>query len=274
MQRFDFSYSVLSLSVLTAVLGECILSEGALSARLLLLQSILVAAGVALLFLLLKTAMVRAGSLSGTDFRSKMVCGGMALWVLLEFLETIRAAQAVCREQFSSMAVLGVLPLLCWAGWQLRGEVFSRSAGILWWAVLLAGLLCLCSLNGQLHWENLMRTPPAAPHLRFPLFAEWFLLPMEPPEAEGRTFRKLCAFPFQVLLVQFGFALGMELLFGTGTAFPGYELLRAGMIGSFSRFDAAFLLVWLLLALFRICFLVCILRELLRRIETTGEVQE
>lgn len=271
MQASDFSYSALSLSVLTAVLGECILSEKMPPARVFLVQGLCMAAGMALLLILLKTAMIRADSLSGKGFQSKLVCGGMALWVGLELWDAVRSAQTVCREQFSSMAVLGVLPLLLWAGWQLRGAVFSRSAGVLWWAVLLAGLLCLFSLNGQLHWENLMRPAGPVSHLQFPLFAEWFLIPVE-PDTSGRSFRRLWFLPFQVLLVQGGFALGMELLFGAGTGFPGYELLRAGMIGSISRFDAAFLLVWLLLALFRICFLVCILRELLRRIGRTGEV--
>lgn len=55
----------------------------------------------------------------------------------------------------------------------------------------------------------------------------------------------------------------MELLFGAGTVFPGYELLRAGALGLISRFDAVFLLVWLAAALFRVCFLVHLLRRLL-----------
>lgn len=63
------------------------------------------------------------------------------------------------------------------------------------------------------------------------------------------------------------FALGWELLFGSGRPLPGNELLRARTLGRVSRLDAAFLLVWLAAALFRGCFLVRVLRELLCRPE-------
>lgn len=249
------------LSALTAEAGRCILTSGGVSARGLILQGLPVAMGISLAAALLQTAEQENDVFSGRTFRDRVVCGGFALWFAAELWETVRQAQELCWEQFSSMAVLGILPLLVWAGWKLEERVFFRAAGILWWAAALAVLLCVLSLKGQLHWENLLREPQTG-SIRFPLYAEYFAFPLlaQPEENQHRTSAWL---PLGVFGLWTGAALGMELLFGAGTVFPGYELLRAGALGLISRFDAVFLLVWLAAALFRVCFLVHLLRRLL-----------
>lgn len=62
------------------------------------------------------------------------------------------------------------------------------------------------------------------------------------------------------------FVLCTELVFGAGNALPGIELLRAGRLGSISRFDALVLLVWLAAAMFRFCVLVQVVRQLAGRL--------
>ena len=60
--------------------------------------------------------------------------------------------------------------------------------------------------------------------------------------------------------------LGLALLFGAPQAYPGYELLRAWSFGGISRFDAAFLLLWLAAAIFRFGFIVRAVRLLCDRL--------
>ena len=231
------------------------------------------AVGVTLLSAVLTSAELESGVFKQDELRAWLLCTGMALWIGAELLETVQQAQKICWSQFSSMAVFGVLPLLFWAGWKLEASVFSRSSDILWWILTVAGVLCVWSLKGQLHWENLMQTSEPSQELRFPIFVEFFLLPLCSESFPSQP-RKLVWLPFQIFLGLAAFTLGMELLFGPETPLPGVELLRAGAIGSISRFDAAFLLVWLLAALFRICFLVRVLHELLWRIGFGKEVLE
>lgn len=60
--------------------------------------------------------------------------------------------------------------------------------------------------------------------------------------------------------------LGLAFLFGAPQAYPGYELLRAWSFGGISRFDAAFLLLWLAAAIFRFGFIVRAVRLLCERL--------
>ena len=166
------------LSVLTAVLGQCITSGSAMPARLLLLQGFPMALGIGLLSACLMPAEGEEGLRSETGIRPRLLCLLLSVWFGAELWETLWQAQQVCREQFSSMAVLGVLPLLLWAGLQLKPDVFSRSAGVLWWALALAGLACVGSLYGQLHWENLFPAAELTGNLRFPLYAESIAWPL------------------------------------------------------------------------------------------------
>ena len=266
MEQTGSFRAAVPLSVLTAVLGQCITSGSAMPARLLLLQGFPMALGIGLLSSCLMPAEGEEGLRSETGIRPRLLCLLLSVWFGAELWETLWQAQQVCREQFSSMAVLGVLPLLLWAGWQLKPDVFSRSAGVLWWALALAGLACVGSLHGQLHWENLFPAAEPTGNLRFPLYAEAIAWPLLFGK-RGCTGRRCFLLPFLTLAGLFGFALGRELLFGSGRPLPGDELLRAGTLGRVSRLDAAFLLVWLAAALFRGCFLVRVLRELLCRPE-------
>lgn len=266
MEQTGSFRAAVPLSVLTAVLGQCITSGSAMPARLLLLQGLPMALGIGLLSSCLMPAEGEEELRSETGIRPRLLCLLLSVWFGAELWETLWQAQQVCREQFSSMAVLGVLPLLLWAGWQLKPDVFSRSAGVLWWALALAGLACVGSLHGQFHWENLFPEAEPTGNLRFPLYAESIAWPLLFGK-RGCTGRHCFRLPFLTLAGLFGFALGRELLFGPGHPLPGNELLRTGTLGRVSRLDAAFLLVWLAAALFRGCFLVRVLRELLCRPE-------
>lgn len=160
------------------------------------------------------------------------------------------------------MAMLGLLPLLLWAGWKLEPSVLVRCAPILCWVAALAGLLCLLGLNGQFHWESLMMQADAQTII-LPLYPEYFALPMFCPAKQVR-----CAvwLPVKAFILAGSFALCTELVFGAGNALPGIELLRAGRLGSISRFDALVLLVWLAAAMFRFCVLVQVVRQLAGRL--------
>ena len=139
------------LSVLTAVLGQCITSGSAMPARLLLLQGFPMALGIGLLSSCLMPAEGEEELRSETGIRPRLLCLLLSVWFGAELWETLWQAQQVCREQFSSMAVLGVLPLLLWAGWQLKPDVFSRSAGVLWrWRALPALGACTASFTGRI----------------------------------------------------------------------------------------------------------------------------
>ena len=143
MEQTGSFRAAVPLSVLTAVLGQCITSGSAMPARLLLLQGFPMALGIGLLSSCLMPAEGEEGLRSETGIRPRLLGLLLSVWFGAELWETLWQAQQVCREQFSSMAVLGVLPLLLWAGWQLKPDVFSHSAGVLWWALALAGLACV-----------------------------------------------------------------------------------------------------------------------------------
>lgn len=72
--------------------------------------------------------------------------------------------------------------------------------------------------------------------------------------------------PIIAAVISSGYALGLALLFGAPQAYPGYELLRAWSFGGISRFDAAFLLLWLAAAIFRFGFIVRAVRLLCERL--------
>ena len=264
MRKLNFSGAAVSLSVLTTVMGQCILSGEAVSARTLLLQGLPMALALAVISRLLAFAEVEQGTFSGNTFCSKLFCLLATLWFGAELVETLGQIQTLCWEQFSSMALVGILPLLLWAGWTLEPGVFSRSAGILWWAVVLAAAICFFSLSGQLHWETLFPEPEMTGQMQLPIYAEFFVLPLF-FETDGQKPQRHWVLPFAALLVQALFAFGREAVFGPAHGLQGLELLRAGSIGGIARFDAAFLLVWLAAALFRCGMLVCTLRVLLCR---------
>ena len=73
MRKLNFSGAAVSLSVLTTVMGQCILSGEAVSARTLLLQGLPMALALAVISRLLAPAEVEQGTFSGNNFCSKLL---------------------------------------------------------------------------------------------------------------------------------------------------------------------------------------------------------
>ena len=194
--------------------------------------------------------------------QSVPVC--QALW--------LGAVSMVClcilTAEFSSMALLGFLPLLLWAGWAIPPASWNASARVLWWFAAVGGVVCLLGLAGQLHWYRLF-TPaqPAAAGWNVPVYAEYFAGALL---CSARSARRTVWLPVWGFAVQAATLLGSALLFGSST-YPRLELLRAWSSGSFSRMDALLLLLWLLCAVYRAAMLCAAIRLLWQQPE--AEVQ-
>ena len=178
--------------------------------------------------------------------------------------------QQACWEQFASMAFIGLLPFFLWAGWSLGCELYDRMAAVLGAFVVLGSLFCLLGLTSQLEWQHLVMGEAgrsfALPDAFF--YPEYFSFPLL---CEGKNASKISRksapwLPLIPAIISSGYTLGLALLFGAPQDYPGYELLRAWSFGGISRFDAAFLLLWLAAAVFRLCFLVRTARLLCERL--------
>lgn len=97
---------------------------------------------------------------------------------------------------------------------------------------------------------------PQSTAFTVPVYAEYFAVPL----LCGREERRGICLPILTALVQTAATLGMALVFGR--TYPARELLRAWSTGTFSRLDAALLLVWLICAIFRIGVLCTAIRML------------
>lgn len=184
----------------------------------------------------------------------------LAVLLAVELVQTAAAAQEACRQEFSSMALIGLLPLLLLAGWKLPFSGWEAPARVLWWLMALGGAVFLLGIAGQMHWERLMELPDTAAAWASPVYAEYFLFPMLCQEKEqGRTF----CLPIGVFGLRAAGALCFALVFGEGS-YPARELLCAWSVGAFSRMDAFLMLVWFGCALFRICFLTALFRRVLQ----------
>ncbi len=264
-----FSIRTLALSVAAAELGRAILSTGQGSAlRTKILAGIL--ASVALVFLA-ALARANASRLQQKHFLPRCIRCAFLLWYLAEFLRTAKMIQQVCWEEFLSMTFVGLLPLFLWAGWNLRGELFDRSAVILWWLMAAGSVFCVLGLSGQFHWQDLMsgQTGSALALPETVLYPEYFSFPIlcSGRKTSGRSEKMFWGLPIISFAISSGYALGQGLLFGQPSgevqgSYPGRELLRAWSFGGISRFDSAFLLIWLAAALFRLCFLLRAVRFL------------
>lgn len=186
----------------------------------------------------------------------------------MELVHTLVQAQWLCTAEFSSMALLGFLPLLLWAGWAVPPTSWNASARVLWWFVAVGGVVCLLGLAGQLHWYRLF-TPaqPDAAGCSVPVYAEYFAGALL---CSARSARRTVWLPVWGFAVQVAALMGGALLFGSG-AYPRLELLRAWSSGSFSRMDALLLLLWLLCAVYRASMLCAAIRLLWQQPE--AEVQ-
>lgn len=246
----DFSLPAVALSVLTGALAAAGSMEG--SAREILLSGLLNT-----LLLTLLTALPASLRRRETAFRDAILML-LAVGLAAELLETILQAQKAAQQEFHSMALIGLLPLLLWAGWHIPPGSWNASARVLWWFVLLGGAVLLSGLLGQVHWPGLAAEEPSRfSHFRQSFFcAEFLLWPVLcPGEAPGKA---ICL-PWAAFAVQAGTAVGMGLLFG-GREYPAAELLRAWSIGAFSRADALLILIWLACAVYRVGFLSAALR--------------
>ena len=280
MERSFVSGKALALSVATAVVADRMtaISGEELSARAYLLGGLPLAVGM----MILTAFVMNSGVFCGDSLLSRFGQAGLLLWSAAELVFAVRDAQTIGWQQFSSMAVIGILPALLWAGWSLPSDVLSRSAKILWVLVAAGGVIFVVGLLGQFQWENLLETTMVnlnrISKIKIPFYAEYFVLAFFSTEETTREMtRKIGVLPLGAFLLEGGCRIGMELLFGAAERYPGYELLRAWTLGMFSRFDSFFLLVWLAAGLFRICLLTRILRSLTERFSAEalpgGEVQ-
>lgn len=260
-QTQKFTPAALTLSVLTAVLAESVpqsisvrraLGTGALGAGCLCILSALAAAALR------------------NRLPSREIKAALTAAFFLELLQTIGQAQRVCVEEFSSMALLGFLPLLLWAGWRVRPSGWNAPARVLWWFAAFGGVVCLLGLGGQMHWYRLLEQPAEATgHVWLtPVYAEYFALPVL---CSVQSARRIVWLPAWSFLLQAAVLLSGALLFGR-SSYPQQELLRVWSTGSFSRMDALLLLVWLLCAVYRIAVLSASIR-LLWQPQAETEVQ-
>ena len=168
------------------------------------------------------------------------------------------------------MAFIGLLPFFLWAGWSLGCELYDRMASVLGWLVVLGIVFCVLGLAGQLQWQVLVTGETAhsfvLPDASF--YPEYFSFPLLCMSKNNAKISKnpVVWLPVIAFVISSGYALGLTLLFGTPQAYPGYELLRAWSFGGISRFDAAFLLLWLAAAIFRFGFIVRAVRLLCERL--------
>ena len=188
--------------------------------------------------------------------------------LFMELVHTLAQAQGLCTAEFSSMALLGFLPLLLWAGWGVCPASWNASARVLWWFAAVGGVVCLLGLAGQLHWYRLF-TPaqPTEATWGVPVYAEYFAGALL---CNLQSVRRTVWLPLWGFAVQAAALLGGALLFGSGV-YPRLELLRAWSGGSFSRMDALLLLLWLLCAVYRAAMLCAAIRLLWQQSE--AEVQ-
>jgi hypothetical protein len=267
MQQGKFGFAALSLSVTVRVLYGCFAQEGStLCARTLLLQG-----GAATLLLAASAVLVTAveqasGLLIRTDGAARAVQTAFFLWFAVELGYTIVQAHTICRQEFLSSALLGVLPLLVLLLWNTQPAAYDRAARMLWWLLFLGALIAAVGLLGRMDWKNLaFQTESSArtvPNVW--LFPEYFALPLLTDRGQCK---KAVALPIWAFILQAGFALGAEMIFGAaGTGYSGFEILRVWSVGVFSRVDALLLMLWLMAALYRIGFLLAVLQVLGQRI--------
>ena len=147
-----FTPAALTLSVVTAALADGI-PQGVPARRALWLGA------VSTVCLCILSALAAAALLNKAP--SLAVRLALTAGLFMELVHTIVQAQGLCTAEFSSMALLGFLPLLLWAGWCIRPASWNASARVLWWFAAVGGVICLLGLAGQLHWYRLFT--PAQP---------------------------------------------------------------------------------------------------------------
>ena len=258
-QTERFTPAALTLSVVTAALADGIPQGVPLRQAL--------GMGVVCTACLCVLSTLAAAALRG-KVASPAVRLALSAGLFIELVYTIVQAQGLCAAEFSSMALLGFLPLLLLAGWCIRPASWNASARVLWWFVAVGSVVCLLGLAGQLHWYRLyIPVQPTATGWSISVYAEYFAGAVL---CNGWSVRRTIWLPAWSFAVQAAALLGTALLFG-GNAYPRLELLRAWSGGSFSRMDALLLLFWLLCAVYRVAMLCAAIRLLWQQPE--AEVQ-
>ena len=98
----------------------------------------------------------------------------LQVWLAVELAGTFWKALQVCREEFSSLALLGFLPLLLWVGWQMPARAWGAPAQVLWWLVAVGSAVCLMGLSRQMHWAGLFaQAAPQSTAFTVPVYAEY-----------------------------------------------------------------------------------------------------
>lgn len=153
--------------------------------------------------------------------------------------------------------IAGVFAAAALGGLADACRAWGAPAQVLWWFVAVGSAVCLLGLSRQMHWAGLFaQAAPQSTAFTVPVYAEYFAVPL----LCGREERRGVCLPILTALVQTAATLGMALVFGR--TYPARELLRAWSTGTFSRLDAALLLVWLTCAIFRIGVLCTAIRML------------
>ena len=119
-----FTPAALTLSVVTAALADGI-PQGVPVRRALWLGA------VSTVCLCILSALAAAALLNKAP--SFAVRLALTAGLFMELAHIIVQAQGLCAAEFSSMALLGFLPLLLWAGWGIRPASWNASARVLWW---------------------------------------------------------------------------------------------------------------------------------------------
>lgn len=255
-----FTPAALTLSVVTAALADGI-PQGVPVRRALWLGA------VSTVCLCILSALAAAALLNKAP--SFAVRLALTAGLFMELAHTIAQAQGLCAAEFSSMALLGFLPLLLWAGWRIRPGSWNACARVLWWFVTVGSVVCLLGLGKQMQWYRLLQPTAQTVHsvLRVPVYAEYFAGAVL---CNARAVHRTVWLPVWSFAVQAAGVVGIALLFGD-TVYPQLELLRAWSGGSFSRMDALLLLLWLLCAVYRVAMLCAAIRLLWQQPE--AEVQ-
>lgn len=262
MKSGIFSARTLLLCVAVSILADSFLYESeSISVRTLILCGFPAALALCVLSALFACETEERALFSGQSILCSLGRIVFLIWFGLELLETFASAQTICWEQFGSMAMFSVIPLLLWAGWSLQDSVFDRAAIVLFWLMAGGFVLLLVGLNSQFAWQRLISVGEnETPQL--PILAEYFALPLL---CQPQQRSKAIWLPLEAFAVQAADVLFVSLLFGRSSLGGSVELLRAVTFGAFSRFDAVFLLLWLAGAFFRICVLTRTIKMLWRQ---------
>lgn len=265
------SVSALGLGLACAAMAQNFASVGdTLSAREQILFGLPGAAALSAASLLFSGLAMRYRIFESGTALSRCANAAFLLWFGAELVRTVLDAQSVCRQQFGSNALIGLLPLLVLLSGWMENHAYNYTARILWWLLLAAGAVCVIGLAGQMHWQRLFGPETGSvwqtPLPQLALYPEYFSLAFLCTRGRERSGAFL---PFWAFGIQAGYSLALELVLGLGRMrspdYTGLELLRAWGFGFFSRLDAVLILIWLAIALFRICFLCSCIQLLWRR---------